>query len=663
MQHLFALLFLSCCFFSTWAQPRFTQVIGGQGNDQAVDVCPTADGGYVVAGFTYSFGQGQSDIWVMKLDEFGEELWRQYLGEAGFDWAADLIETRDGNYTIAGYTQEANGRNSDAWLCQLNRYGEVMWTRTYGGEKVDRAKALAQTRDGGFAMAGYTYSDSKGSADMWLVRLNAVGDLLWEKRYGGKREERAMAIIETRDEGFLLGGYADYPEPNEADMALLKTDRRGKVVWRQIVRNPGNDAIEQVIETPDGGYLAAGWGLNEAENHALDGKLVKFSSTGTQSWLQSYGGQGRDVFYDIIPSAGRGFAIIGQSTFAHSGRDVWLLQVNEQGQTLRETFAKGPKEDWGHAISQTDDGGLLIAGGTKSYSQGGTDMLVFKTNPQGELAPGPFADNRLFSGTQPGPVTPAREQDPFKPDLYILTVGVSDYLYEPIDLSYAHTDAQAIGERFKTLEGSLFGQVAVRSLTNAQANLTNIKKGLSWLEQSATQKDVILIFISSHGALDNKGNLYILPTDFDHQDLFATGLNISQLAEGINGTPCKKLLLLDACHSGQSGSDLLALATAKGANVNDAIQEMMSAEAGITVMTSSSGKEFSYENPRWGHGAFTKSLLEGVDGEADYNHDQVISLAELNLYISLRVKELTGGLQHPFTPINLFGDIPLFVLD
>ena len=90
---------------------------------------------------------------------------------------------------------------------------------------------------------------------------------------------------------------------------------------------------------------------------------------------------------------------------------------------------------------------------------------------------------------------------------------------------------------------------------------------------------------------------------------------------------------------------------------------MVDATAGVTVMTSSSGNEFSYENPRWGHGAFSKAILEGLNGSADFNNDRTISLLELNLFVTERVKELTNGRQHPFTPINLFGDVPLFVLD
>jgi uncharacterized caspase-like protein len=170
------------------------------------------------------------------------------------------------------------------------------------------------------------------------------------------------------------------------------------------------------------------------------------------------------------------------------------------------------------------------------------------------------------------------------------------------------------------------------------------------------------MYFSSHGALDNKGNLYILPHDFSPVSLFATALNIKDITSGVNGTPCKKLIFMDACHSGEAGADMLEFASIKDAGIDEVARQISDAEPGVTIMTSSTGKEYSYERTSWGHGAFSKAILEGLKGLADYNHDKVIVFNELNLYVSERVKELTKGKQHPFTPLNLFGNIPVFSL-
>lgn len=653
---------LALMLFDLHSQDTFTRVYGGVQDEHAMTVTATRDGGYVVAGFTFSYGKGKSDIWVMKVDEMGEEMWREYMGGEDFDWANDLIETRDGNYVVAGYTREAETSKSNAWVFQLNRHGELMWSHIFGGEKSDEAKAVIQTSDGGFAVAGFSFSYAKGQSDIWMLRLNAVGDEIWQETYGGTGTEQAYSIIETKDEGFLLGGFQTYGKTNKADMLLVKVDRKGKGLWRKPIQAVGNDVVESVVETPEGDYLAAGWAYSNA-NKSLDAKVVKVSPGGKILWEQSYGGKGKDAVYDIIRTPDNAYVMAGQTGSFNNSSDFWILKLKGDGKTIWQKRTNGDKNDWAHAVALAKDGGYVVVGGTKSYATKGSDMCLLKTDSRGNFGPGPVKAEGIEVDDMPPMVVSRPGIDPFKPNLYILSIGVSDFEDKSVDLTFAHTDAQAIAKKFRTQKGQLFNEVQVKELVNEDATLVNIKTAISWLERQATQKDMILIFLSSHGALDNKGNLYILPTDFDARNLFATALNIRDLTEGMNGTPCKKLIFLDACHSGQSGYDLLEFASIKSANLNNVVEEFINKEPGVTVMTSSSGKEFSYENPRWGHGAFTKAILEGLNGEADFNKDEVINLMELNLYVTERVKRLTDGRQHPFTPINLFGDIPLFILN
>ncbi len=661
-------IFLAGMLFSLpllHAQEKFTRTFGGTQDEHAMAVTATATGDYVIAGFTDSFGKGKSDIWVMKLDRFGQELWRQYFGNADFDWANDLIETRDGNYVIAGYTRDERTGKNNAWVFQINRHGEMMWSRNYGGEDADEARSIVQTHDGGFAVAGFSFSEGRGKSDIWLLRLNAVGEIIWDKQYGGVGIEKAYSIAETADEGFLLGGYQHYNEINRADMLIVRTDRNGKGIWRRAVKAPGNNVIESLLETQTGTIVAAGWSYNE-DNRSLDGSLLELSSGGKVLRQLVIGGSRKDAFYDLIPTREGGYLLTGQTISFGNTSDIWLVKLDNQ---LREVWQKrtlGEKNDYGRAVIEAPDGGFMIAGGTKSYGAGGSDMWILKTDKRGNFEESASSLETLIATTHP-PLDPKvienETEAMFKPNLYILAVGVSDYADEAANLSYAHTDAASLASKFATMEGKLFRKVEIRQYLNEDATLFNIKSGINWLERQATQKDMILVFFSAHGALDNKGNLYILPTDYQAHNLFATALNIRDLTEGMNATPCKKLIFLDACHSGQSGFDLLEFASIKAVNVNDVVTELVDTEPGVTVMTSSSGKEFSYENPLWGHGAFTKAILEGLDGEADFNKDEVVSLLELNLYVTERVKDLTDGRQHPYTPINLFGNIPLFILD
>ncbi len=643
---------------SLHAQGTFARLFGGANDEHALSLTPTRDGGYALAGFTFSFGEGRSDVWVIKVDEYGREQWREIFGGPGYDWANDLVETRDGNLVVAGYQRDSANGQRNAWIFQLNRHGSLMWSNVYGGEEGDEAKAITQTADGGFAVVGYSHSFSKGKSDVWMLRLNAVGEQLWQKHYGTREMEKGYSIRETHDEGFVIGGFQYANDERKADMLIVRVDRNGEGVWRRVLRAPGNGVAESVLETATGNFLAAGWAWKEEKG--LQGVVIELTPGGRVLQESDLGEGGKDVLYAIEPVPQGGYVAVGQ-TDRENGTDVWLIRLDPDGRQVWETRTRGAGEDYGHAVTVADDGGFIIAGGSESLARGGSDFCLFKTDRMGRFDPSVDHETR-----QSAPVTRADStfnNGPVKPDLYVLAIGVSDYQDQDFRLRFAHHDAMSVSDKFREQSGRLFRRVETQVLTNDEATLVNIKEGLSWLERQATQKDLIVMFFSAHGALDHKGSHYLLPTDFDPHNLFATGLNIRDLTEGVSATPCKKLIFLDACHSGQSGYDFMEFATIKALDLNQAITDLIEREPGLTVITSSSGREFSYERPEWGHGAFTKALLEGLNGTADVNTDRVVTLAELNFYVIERVRDLTGGRQHPYMPLNLFGNIPLFVLD
>jgi len=685
---------------SLQAQDIFNKTFGGELDEHASDIIQTRDGDYLVVGYTYSYGKGKTDVWVMKLDPAGERIWKRYLGGTDFDWPNEVIETSDGNYVIAGYTRDLDTKSNNALIFKLDRNGKGIWSHTYGGDKGDEACSIIETSDGGLAVAGYSFSYSKGGSDIWILRLDAAGKKIWQKNYGGLDSERGHSIVETKDGGFFVGGFTRSYGKGKSDMLVLKLDKEGNGVWKKNFGGEESEVVEAVAQTKDGDLIIAGWTSSEGKGK-LDAMEIKMDDEGNRAWTKTFGGAENDVVFDVAVTDDDGLVLTGYSaSFGHGNQQVWVLRLDPMGEVEWQKRSNGNKDDYANAIIQAEDGGFAIAGGTQSYAIGGRDMWVMKINAYGNFEQSPteesedmeveisFNDERVETGSKEdlsiandipaGDVVESEQAavyiskdpepavvsgDPFKPNLYILSIGISNYNDEKINLTFADIDAKAIADKFATLKGKIFNKVEVEILTNENATLVNIKKGISRLERQATQKDMILMFISSHGALDHKGNLYILPSDFSPYSLFATALNIRDLTEGTNGTPCKKLIMLDACHSGQSGFDLLEFASVKGVNLDNIVQELIEAEPGLTIMTSSSGREYSYENPKWGHGAFTKAILDGLDGLADFNHDEVISLMELNLYVTEAVKDLTNGRQHPYTPINLFGNIPLFIVE
>jgi len=240
------------------------------------------------------------------------------------------------------------------------------------------------------------------------------------------------------------------------------------------------------------------------------------------------------------------------------------------------------------------------------------------------------------------------------PNLYLLSVGISEYQNAELTLGFCDDDALAIAEVFGEQRGRLFNRTEIKTLIDQDASRDGILLGLEWLQANATQKDVIILFLAAHGMNEGR-NYYLVPWDGDFGSLRRTGVSWDDFADVLGNLPAKTLMFLDTCHSGQLGENLYTFAgrTRGGANqINDAteaIRELTSEENGVVVMAASTQGEQSVEHPDWGHGAFTLSLIEGLRGEADFIEDGIIQLRELDTYVAERVKELSQGIQHPTT--------------
>ena len=236
--------------------------------------------------------------------------------------------------------------------------------------------------------------------------------------------------------------------------------------------------------------------------------------------------------------------------------------------------------------------------------------------------------------------------DLYKPNLYLLSIGVSKYKQSEYDLDVAHKDAIGVASVLAEQKGGLYRSIKKRLLTDRDATRNNVLDGLDWILKESTQKDLTIIFVAGHGIKDDGGNYYFLPHDGDPAKLRRTGVNWFDFQDVIERLPSKVILLVDTCHSGS------VTGKRRGAgDITEALRELMNADSGVVVMTASTGKEESQERPDWGHGAFTKALIEGLTGKADHNRDNVVDIKELDFYMTYRVKDLTEGFQHTTTEI------------
>jgi len=185
---------------------EWNRTYGGTDDDQAFSVRQTSDGGYIIAGLTYSFGAGSCDAWLVKTDTSGNMVWNKAYGGTSWDDAKSVVQTSDGGYIIAGYTYSFGAGGGDFWLVKTDSNGEMVWNKTYGGTDDDYAYSVQQTIDAGYIIAGLTESFGAGWEDFWLVKTDSNGEMVWNKTYGGTGNDWAFSVQQTSDGGYVIAG-------------------------------------------------------------------------------------------------------------------------------------------------------------------------------------------------------------------------------------------------------------------------------------------------------------------------------------------------------------------------------------------------------------------------------------------------------------------------
>jgi len=239
--------------------PSFCKAIGGKNDDRGNSLIQTSDGGYLIAGYTESFGAGLSDAYLVKLDANGNLQWTKTIGGKYFEDDYSLIQTSDGGYAIAGETSSFGAGELDVYVVKLDANGNLQWTKTIGGESWDWGASLIQTSDGGYAIAGYTQSFGAGSGDVYVVKLDANGNLQWTKTIGGPEGEAGFSLIQTSDGGYAIAGYTKSFGPGDWDLYVVKLDANGNLQWTKTIGAKNkNYSKSSLIQTSDGGYAIAG---------------------------------------------------------------------------------------------------------------------------------------------------------------------------------------------------------------------------------------------------------------------------------------------------------------------------------------------------------------------------------------------------------------------
>lgn len=241
----------------------------------------TSDGGLIISGQTYSYGD-YSDIWIFKLDSSGNIEWqRTYGGTSDVEESGNVIhQTIDGGYILAGCTRSFGAGNLDYWVLKLDSSGDVEWQRTYGGEDLELAYSILPTRDGGYIVGGRTESFGAGGNDCWVLKLSFYGDIEWQRAYGGVGDwDSCVAIIEDDDGGYILGGATNSFGAGRRELWAMNLNSIGDILWQRTYGGRGIDYAHTIHKTADGSYVFAGTKI--FGNRALDLIILKLPLDGT----------------------------------------------------------------------------------------------------------------------------------------------------------------------------------------------------------------------------------------------------------------------------------------------------------------------------------------------------------------------------------------------
>ena len=366
---------------STAAGLQWDVAFGGLAKDWAYAMTGTRAGGLCTAGRTASKGAGLEDVWVLCVDGNGALLWDRTFGGPAIDRARAIIETGDGGLVVAGATESKGAGEFDVWVLKLGVDGEPLWDRHFGGAATDWASSVVETRDGGLALGAYTQDSSGAPYDFWVIKLDADGELLWERRYGGAATDWVNAITEARDGSLVVVGHTESKGAGAADFWVVKLDATGEPIWDRSFGGENLDYASAVTASGAGGVVVAGLTKSTGAG-GFDSRVLKLDASGTVVWDRVFGGEQDDWVRAVIETRDGGHALAGYTMSQGAGLyDVWMLKLDNNGRLLWERTFGDTGNEWARAIVQMSDGALAFAGDTWSRGAGESDVLILKIAP------------------------------------------------------------------------------------------------------------------------------------------------------------------------------------------------------------------------------------------------------------------------------------------
>ena len=356
-------------------------------DEEAQDVLPTSDGGYLFAGYTTNSTLNDCDVLVIKADASGTEQWRKTFGGNKPDFPYHMLQASDGNFFLVGYSQSYGGGDFDILLIKIEPDGDLIWSKTYGANGNDLSRDIIATADGNYMIVGWSKAAGQPDNNANLIKIDIDGTVIWNKTFGSSSDDFGNCVKTTSDGGYIMIGQTYGFGSSNGDAWLVKLNSNGDTTWTKRFGGSLNDEGYYLTVAPDGGYVFL---VRDSSNvgQDIDTRVIKTDASGNLVWNKVYGGDKKDTPKMIQNTNDGGFIACGNSrSFGWINPDMWILKLNSSGDTTWTRHYGGSQNEHCYVIREMADGSYIATGKTASYGPN-FDPIFLKFNSSGTLAVG-----------------------------------------------------------------------------------------------------------------------------------------------------------------------------------------------------------------------------------------------------------------------------------